>query len=347
MKTSNKMSSFVEWMTSYGGASKEVTDIFYGLKFNTSDLISGLARLPFAFVKSIVFNDYLGVLFKVKILNTEVDCALPSIYRLIFEVIIFFYTCIFLLFSFAFIVKTIVKDQISNGHKELAILALMWVFAFFPFNMYWNNTDDQFWFLMLPGFWLFLSLPLVRYIFQSDCDKKRSNNYYFIFIIVFVLIIILNNLIFLILPSHKFDTRKLAIQLNQKIGDRIYDSVLIWPGSDSWGPVLYFAHEYLKQTNHQFRTISLISIATGHSENKIYKNTEPAQIVSVIKNYLSSGSRVFLLRITSQDNECVPWDNLQKIGWDRKSIMKYMIKNFTLTHFDYIESVELVECLEK
>jgi hypothetical protein len=320
--------SFLKWVISYGGKGEIQIGTYGSLSLNITDILVRTTRMAFSFLQNIAYTE-LGSIIKSKLTGIALDCIGFKLIYIFWWFFIFFIIGGIFLFVLVVITKNISKKKASPYYGTTIFLTI-WILSYLPFNFFWNNSDDQFWFQITPAFWSFLSLPF-RIYYQKKVDLKRA--FYISSIILIILVIMINNFVYVVLPRSQFDTKCFAHKLSEYLSS---NSILIWPGNDRWGPVIYFAENYRRETGNSFKTLSLISFAE--------KGAKSETIIQTIHDFLSRGQRCFLLRIIEPDDECIPWGELRQIGWDRNSLVSALNKEFEFVKIQRIyKSTSLIE----
>jgi len=318
---------FLKWFISYGGTGNVQMGTYGISTLNITNVMLRTARMIFSFLQNIAHTE-LGSIVKSKLTGILLDCVGFDLIQIIWWSFIFFIIGTTFFFVLIWTIKNILKNK-NLFYYSVTIFLLIWILSFLPFNFYWNNSDDQFWFQILPAFWSFLAIPLSIFYQRKESLKKTL---YMSTIIIFILFIIINNIVYAVLPRYQFNTKHLAYKLSEYLPN---NSVLIWPGNDRWGPVISFAKNYAEERGQLFESLSLVSLASKHPS--------PDSLTKTIHNFLSKGYHVFLLRIIKPDDECVPWAELREKGWSRGLLVKNVSEEFHSHMKKIYKSTTLVE----
>lgn len=307
--SSGKKVTFWKWIISYRGSGEIQLGEYGGLPVNLFELIVRLLRMVFAFLQNIVYTE-LGVVAKSRFLGVQLECMeFYSTGEIIWWFLMFIIAGAIFFFGLIAPLRYFLKkrDLISIN---IFILVSFWIASYLVFNFYWNNSDDQFWFQILPAFWTFLALSI------KSIEKKKSKRIYLILITVLILLISINNFIYTVMSQNKFDTIKLSRILDNYLPN---NSLVIWPGHDRWEAVLYYLKKYKQNKGDYIEYLSLVSISKNSWDIK-----------SLINSSLCRGQRVYLLRILDPDEECVPWGELVDSKWNRHSLVMKFKKDFII-----------------
>lgn len=277
---------FIHWLTTYGGG--QVSDAVvnsYG--------VGSLSEIPGATIRAVYgsLNLLTDIVPLVATLRDNLAWSIQD-YLSIFVLAV----CAAALA--AVYMAALLHRKTKEVHASL-LLIYAWLIGIIAFGIYWNNSDDQFYFQ--------LALPLGALIANGGVASRRQQRYLWFATLVFVLWNGYQTLTHKILyPRHELIT---------KISHSIEgSSLVIIPGQDELSQLMYFIN--LSFTER----IDLTSIATSYGREEGLKILEDR-----IAEKMKKGGRVDLIEIFDIPAKQNPWKYMDGLQYDLTSIQNLMM----------------------
>lgn len=294
--------TILDWLSSYQGKTSNSVGMLYGLNWSGKGLAESFTRLLFNLVSNLIYVGGLGAILKNSIFMRPYDFRPDPV-----EVVLGAFLFIMVLLLVAMIGVWLIRYRTKN---IFARFSLLWVVSYLIFNLYWNDSSDQFWFQILPIFWILLPLSYTA----TGCEPRHYMPVVWrrifrpsllLFIIVSQLMFI--NTLFLVLPKSYVDlaSKQEAHRIILRDGD-----LVILPGWDD----LYWLSSRDNFPVH--KRITLMELALKSAEGEEGMKLLP----QIVAGQLNEGKRVIVVRLYDLDYTSRPWDQLRKIGWPREKI---------------------------
>jgi hypothetical protein len=291
-------------MTSYQGASENPSQNLYGIQWTVTGILISIARLGFNTFGNFLDTGGLGTVLKSVVFSTPLEYR-PNYSTIALSTVLV-----------ALIAVTLVAVVVwlFNNVRNSPFLKLLtaWLIAYYIFNFYWNDSSDQFWMQTLPVMWLMMlfyaGVANLGTVSEFDSGKfQKLLNPWGIRILV-LLIAIVNTL------QHAYPLA--FANLEQKT---IAHERLLKPGDleiiTGWDELRWLSVE---ENSLGIERVILMSAALGNDP----RLTSPGNLSEMIEKHLKSGNRVIVARLFEKDHTPRPWDQLAKLGWSRKQLIK-------------------------
>lgn len=288
-------SGFVEWMIAYQGNEENASASLYGVSLTAGGVLSSLARLLLNTFTNILSIGYLGTVLKSMVFGTPLEIRF-SVAKVALGSV--------LLLTIIALCAVLVRWLFHRWRSILLIrAALVWMAAFYAFNLFWNDSSDQFWFQNLPIVWLLFAL------FASDRDSEKVDSWRHVLLIATAPILLVLNTSQEIAPLRFQDVDRYARDHTELFepGD-----LEIVPG---WDDARWLA---LDERETQVKQINLMTAAM----RPVMDTEHISRLRELVQARLAAGHRVFVARLYDRDQDPKPWDQLRKLGWPRERLQR-------------------------
>lgn len=315
------------WILSYQGNSNGGVNTMYGLDWSPRGIAISAARLVYSSFTNFLDSGGLGGILKSWLSSTPLEFKpdyLEIVSGAVLLTMIGGIQCLLLIWFLRF------------GRKSsIALHCAAWFCAYVSFNFLWDNSDDQFWFQLLPVVWVLFVLYIGKSNFEPQLPplsrlSRRPSVFLVVFGIVIVMLMMLNTFQ-VVIPrtSVRFSAERDAHRQLLREGD-----LEIIPGWDPYG-WLSPSDDYPK-----FRSLKMMNLALG-SSGREFSITE---LPDIVREHLLSGKRVIVARLYGRDRSARPWDGLRRLGWPRSEIQA-LLNDFHRQELARIDDVVFHEIL--
>jgi hypothetical protein len=297
-------SSFLTWLTAYQGRAGNVSRSLYGVEWNPKGIAMSLSRLIYNLFANFIDLGGLGTILKSRFFGIPLEHkpdftgALLAGSILIGLVVLGYF----------------LASWIRRKWRAITVLqfGLAWVLGILLFNLYWNDSSDQFYFQVLPIAWVWIALALQddspRRNLLDGCGGVRSRISAALLPILVLMIMLLNTIMVAAPPAFDdIEGKRNAHRRMLQAGD-----LEIAPG---WDGLQWMSTD---ERFPPFQRMLLMDLAMQSRDG----GPRIEQLPKLIHTHLSEGKRVIIARLYDQDGVARPWDQLRKLGWPRARIMK-------------------------
>lgn len=293
---------FVGWLTAYQGNTDNPIAGLYGIQWRLSDVVISLNKIGFNLLANFVDFGPLGTLLKSVAFGLPLEIRVNWLLTLVGGLLA--------VAVFAALIRLTIWVAVAGWRLQIVRFGLAWILSYGVFNLYWNDSSDQFWFQLLPVMWLMLLLP-------SGAASGHATNGSVMpspglsrgeitFGMVPVLLVV--NTALVAAPGALVDYDRYLAEHRQLI--RAGDLEII-PG---WDGLRWLGAD---ETYPGYEQVTLMQLATGRDgDGKSLMESLPQRV----RERLNAGNRVFVARLYDRDDKPRPWDNLRKLGWPRERI---------------------------
>jgi hypothetical protein len=297
--------SLLAWLLSYQGQRQNPLGALYGLEQNLRGIVVGSSRLVYSLLHNFIDSGDLGAILKSRLTSQPLEFSPDWTLALMGGVLLL--ATIVLLGALAFWVARfgIKRSVVQYG--------VVWVAAYLLFNLFWNNSDDQFWFQLLPVIWIWLIISLggIDEKTHSAAPAIRKWPHLATAILgAYFSLLMVTNTMMVVAPVTFVDlkSKRDAHQHLIRAGD-----LEIIPGWDDLSAWLVPEGEI-----PLFKRKTLMEIAL---------KGEMGRLPKMIERHLLGGGRVIIPRLWDLDHVARPWDELAALGWSRSKI-KGLLRGF-------------------
>jgi hypothetical protein len=289
---------FLSWLVSYQGASGTELSRLYGFTANLRDALTALARLAFGFVNNVADGAGAGTLAKA-VLRDEALEHVPD-YPLA------------ALGAAALLASTVACGLLlawmaRHRRDELVLLAAWWIAGVLAFNLFWDNSDDQFWFAILPVLWLCAARAAG---FAPQRGSTAPGPRALAVLAAGVGFLLVANTAFVVAPSAFVDIERGRAEHGDLLAE---GTVEIYPGWD------HVTHLFSDHDPESVRRIALLDVALGR-DDEIRMEALPQLVEAALRD----GRRIVVARLYDRDRFAYPWEHLTRLGWPRERILKLL-----------------------
>lgn len=294
---------FLTWMVAYQGTEGESSPAsLYGVSLTPAGIATSLARLALNSFTNLLSIGYLGTVMKSVVFGAPLEIAPEPLQVVLGGVLLITVIAAVLLLAW-WIVR-------SFREQPLVRVALVWMFAYYGFNFFWNDSSDQFWFQILPALWLLLAL-----FAQSAIDRQgapagagtRQPGHLLLFVLVPTLLLM--NTLQEVAPKAFQDMEGFAAQHRALLREGDLEIV---PG---WDDLRWIA---LDDTYPRIKQVNLMTAAMSPASSPAHIS----QLFPAVEAQLQAGGRVIVARVYDKDQDPSPWDQLRKLGWSREKLQQ-------------------------
>jgi hypothetical protein len=288
---------FVPWLSSYQGQAGNPADALYGATLSVSGLAISAATLVYGFATSLFTLGELGAVAESAVRSRALEFV-PDVLHLATSVILFVVIAVLSMFMAVWFIR-------SGRRLPAAVAAVAWIGAYLLFNLYWSDTSDQFWFQVLPAFWMLIVLGL-------SSEERRGAT-----MLVWSRRLIPVIAVFLLMAN---TTSSVAPRAFANVEDKRQQFAnLLRPGdlliTTGWDDLAWMTWD----DGQPYSRVLLMDLAmTGRQNEQAME-----QLVERIRTHLSSG-RVVVARVFDLDREGRPWEQLAKLRWPRSRLQKLL-----------------------
>lgn len=285
----------LRWLLSYQGEAGSEVSRLYGFTANARDAVVACARLAFGFVNNLADGGGAGTLAKGALrggpLEHVPNHALAALGALA------------LLVAAAALASLLVW-MARRRRDEIVLLSAWWIAGYLAFNLFWDNSDDQFWFALLPILWVCASLAMG---FAPGRRAERGVRGAPWALAAGVGFLLAANTTFVVAPFAFVD-----IERGREAHRRLLSpgAVEIHPGWD------HVTHLFSAADPQDLQRIALLDVALGRDATGLRMEDLPR----VVEEALRGGRRVIVARLYDLDRFPNPWENLARLDWPRARI---------------------------
>lgn len=284
--------SFLAWLTHYGGSQQPTGgQTAYGLEVSLTGLFESVARAFYGTASALV--DLIPAAAAVR------DRQAPTLWAML-GVLAFLAAAISLLYGLA----TAFREPSKPANRSVLLLTIPWLAAILGFGIFWNNSDDQFYFQMAPVFGalaaripgrrgragaVFLVLSLAGLVWNLvDVGERR-----------------------ILYPRWE----RMALLEKEVRGA----CLVVYPGFDE--------PEMLLRLSRRAQSVPQISVTHLASRYPVQEGIQ--RLTDDIERCLGAGRRVVLIDIFDTPRDRNPWKFLRRLGYDRRRIERALDERFS------------------
>jgi hypothetical protein len=290
----------LRWLVSYQGASDTEVSRLYGFNPTLRDATIALARLGFAFVNNVAEGAGAGTLGKAALRGGTLEYVPNAPLAALGAAV---------LLATAAALGALLAWMWRRRREELVLLTAWWVAGYLVFNLFWDNSDDQFWFAILPPLWLCaaraLGLASASQAAPSGTAAERGAGTRAL--AAGVAFLLAANTAFVVAPLTCVDLE------GARAAHRDLSSpgmVEIYPG---WDRV---THLFTPADDEHVRRIALLDVALQRDP----QGARMEDLPGIVEEALRDGRRVVVARLYDRDRFPDPWEHLDRLDWPRARI---------------------------
>lgn len=287
--TAASTTTFLRWMTTYaGGHAPPHVISAYGTTLSLRGVFVAMARTVYGSASALVdlapfvqlFRDNELIRLSPILGLLALLTALTVLARLLFRVIV---------------------TRHERSSAVVLLLLLAWLLAVLPFALYWNNSDDQFYFQ--------LAIPLAVLVTTSRLKKRPAS----LAVAVLSGLVLLWNTADLVDRYIRYPRAERVAVLQSIVADA---GLVIFPGQDEVGQLLFFVTGWDRE-----RGVSLMSLATKYNPEDGLSILERR-----VRETLGSGQHVTVVSIYDTPPQASPWKDLRSLGYEHSLIEGFFQK---------------------
>ncbi|BDD87607.1 hypothetical protein DPPLL_19720 [Desulfofustis limnaeus] len=309
---------------------------FYGLAFTIHGILESATKLIYKFfVGNIVELAGLPTILSSLIFSKDIE-FIPQWSLIIAGMLAVPASLLISCCAFFEIIKSI------SFNKYLKFLTVC-IVPYIVFNFFWNANDAIFWIQILPIVWTIYLYFLnrnsqIHQIIDSRPKLKYHMNFVNSKLLLPTIIVILaySNIQTIVTPVTNKD-----FYTNQLLHNRLLSNfqVEIIPGWDNQKWML------LNDESPPVKRYILMNMALKTSNGKSALEDLP----EIINSHLNNKDRILIARLYDLDKDLMPWNALQKLGWQRSKI-KELLESFCIINVGTIDSItfyEIEQCISQ
>jgi hypothetical protein len=290
----------VRWLTAYQGQASNASTSLYGIQWTPSGVVVSLATLAYGFASSLFTLGQLGAVVEALARRRGLE-FLPAWTSIVSSGLLFVMAAALLL-PFAWWAAT------RSHQRAIGRIGLAWIAAYLAFNFLWVDTSDQFWFTLLPAFWLLIALFLT----QSPADASGTSappDWRRAILWIVVPMLALGNSLSVVRPRAFAHTAELRTEFAAFVHD---DDLFITTG---WDDLLWMPPAI---DQRRFERVLLMDLALRERRGERVMDDLPERM----RAHLAHGHRVVVARVFDRDHEGRPWEQLAKLRWPRPRLQE-------------------------
>lgn len=303
--TSGSGQGLLTWLTSYGGSEGNVARSLYFVEWSPRGILTSLVALPYQAVTGLFLLGPIGPVASSLLARRPLEFV-PEPLRLGSTILLLGVMAAFAL-ALGF---WMLRAGRTHPHVRFAVV---WAAGYVVFNFLWTDGTDQFWFQLLPAFWVVVTTFLASPSTSASGSLRRRAPAWALAVMVPLLASV--NIYGVVAPRKQagLETHRSALTSILKEGD-----LFITPGWDDivWlGPVARPAHE----------RVLLMDLALQERSGRT-----PAmhELPALVHGNLTNGRRVLVARLFDKDGEGRPWEQIAKLSWPRARIQSLLAERF-------------------
>ena len=324
-------STFFHWLTVYQGLEDNPEGDLYGVPFTVQGFLISFTRLGFNFFANFIEVGNLGSAFKTLAFGLPLDFKISWLSVA---------GSLVLMSMIGLIGLALLVWFFRKGHQQsLEKMLMIWVLSYFVFNLFWDDSSDQFWFQILPPLWI-LGLLAARLTQPNATTKEateqtasttglstNSQQWTWVVSILGVSLLVLNTSL-TVGPKAFFEKDSQS----KHIAAIEENSLQFIPG---WSEVYWLGVDKHHDKFEQQQLMHLALEATRNEEAML-------NLPKTIHEHLASGKKVYMARVFDPDQYPRPWDNLRRLGWPRERIIG-LLEDFEATPVQELNGVVVRE----
>jgi hypothetical protein len=283
---------FFTWMFAYQGNETNPTNALYGLDPSLKGVALSAGRLVFTTFTNVVSVGSLGAVLKSLIYGAPLEIQLHPV-RVATGAALF----LAMIATCCVLAIWIVRN--FRAQRVLQVV-VAWAAAYYIFNFLWDDSSDQFWFQILPVFWLAVALFLSRSSTRASAILPT----------VTLAALAVFNTVQEAAPKAFADVRAYTARHAELLREGDLELITGWDDFRWIAPDATFP---------RFTQINLMNAA-------LWVDADDPRHISklgdMVQAHLESGGRVIISRVYDLDDDPRPWDQLRKLGWPRERIQQ-------------------------